>query len=85
MTQTTQSSNGPTNATTSPLDRAKQFASTLLSERGEASGALLARELHGVLRALALDMPNIDLDGLRDVAMPQRRPVVPPSPPEPRG
>ena len=52
MTQTTQSSNGPTNATTSPLDRAKQFASTLLSERGEASGALLARELHGVLRAL---------------------------------
>src|SRR6201984_1101493 len=52
MTPTTQSSNGSTNATTSPLDRAKRFASTLLSERGEASGALLARELHGVLRAL---------------------------------
>src|ERR1700751_2056387 len=52
MTPTTQSSNGSTNATTSPLDRAKQLASTLLSERGEASGTLLARELPGVLRAL---------------------------------
>jgi malonyl-CoA decarboxylase len=52
MTRTTQSSNGSTNATTLPLDRAKRLASTLLSERGEASGALLARELHGVLRAL---------------------------------
>src|SRR5258706_9540396 len=52
MTPATQSSNGSTNATTSPLDRAKRFASTLLSERGEASGALLARELHAVLRAL---------------------------------
>src|ERR1700756_4906212 len=52
MTPTTQSSNGSTNATTSPLDRAKRFASTLLSERGEASGALLACELHGVLSAL---------------------------------
>jgi malonyl-CoA decarboxylase len=52
MTPTAQSSNGSTNATTSPLDRAKRLASTLLSERGEASGTLLARELHGVLRAL---------------------------------
>src|SRR5580704_14943690 len=51
-TPTTQRSNGSTNATTSPLDRAKRFASTLLSERGEASGALLARELHRVLGAL---------------------------------
>jgi malonyl-CoA decarboxylase len=34
------------------LECAKQLAATLLSERGEASGALLARELHGVLRAL---------------------------------
>jgi malonyl-CoA decarboxylase len=51
-TPTTQRSNGSTNATTSPLDRAKGLASTLLSERGEASGALLARELHGVLGAL---------------------------------
>jgi hypothetical protein len=38
---------------------------------------------NSVLRALALDMPSIDLDGLRTVAMPQRRPVVPPSAPEP--
>ena len=52
MTRTTQSSNGSTNATTLPLDRAKRLASTLLSEGGEASGALLPRELHGVLRAL---------------------------------
>src|SRR5260370_9060849 len=52
MTPTTQSSNGSTNATTSPLDRAKQLAATLLSERGEASGALVAPELHQVLRIL---------------------------------
>jgi malonyl-CoA decarboxylase len=52
MAPTTQSSNGSTNATASPLDRAKRLTLTLLSERGEASGALLARELHGVLRAL---------------------------------
>jgi Malonyl-CoA decarboxylase C-terminal domain/Malonyl-CoA decarboxylase N-terminal domain len=52
VTPTTQSSNRSTNATMSPLDRAKLLASTLLSERGEASGALLARELHGVLQAL---------------------------------
>src|SRR6266478_4947294 len=52
MTPTTQSSNGSTNATTSPLDRAKQLAATLLSERGEASGALVARELHQGLRIL---------------------------------
>src|SRR5258706_14653508 len=35
-----------------PLDRAKQLAATLLSERSEASGALLARHLHEALRAL---------------------------------
>jgi malonyl-CoA decarboxylase len=51
MTPATQSSNGSTSATASPLDRAKRLASTLLSERGEASGAL-ARELHEVLRGL---------------------------------
>ena len=34
------------------LECAQQLAATLLSERGEASGALLARELHQVLRAL---------------------------------
>jgi 4-hydroxyphenylacetate 3-monooxygenase len=35
---------------------------------------------NGVLRALDLDMPAIDLDGLRAIALPQRRPVVPPAP-----
>ena len=33
---------------------------------------------NGVLRTLNLDMPAIDLEGLRNVAMPQRRPVTPP-------
>ena len=37
------------------LGRAKQLAATLLSERGEASGALVARQLHEVLRALEPD------------------------------
>ena len=39
-------------AATDQFSRAKQLAQSLLSERGEASGALLARELHGVLRSL---------------------------------
>ena len=33
---------------------------------------------NGVLRTLNLDMPALDLEGLRNVAMPQRRPVTPP-------
>ena len=33
---------------------------------------------NGVLRALSLDMPTIDLDDLRNAALPVRRPVVPP-------
>ena len=33
---------------------------------------------NGVLRTLDLDMPAVDLDGLRNVTMPQRRLVVPP-------
>ena len=37
------------------LERAKQLASALLSERGEASGAAVARELHAVLRDLGPD------------------------------
>jgi malonyl-CoA decarboxylase len=37
------------------LDRAKQLASALLSEGGEASGALLSRELHEVLGKLDVD------------------------------
>jgi malonyl-CoA decarboxylase len=35
-----------------PLDRAREFATALLSERGEASGAAVARELHNALREL---------------------------------
>jgi hypothetical protein len=42
MTPRTQSKNGPTNATTSPLDRAKRLASTRLSEPGETSGSISA-------------------------------------------
>ena len=41
--------------TTAPLDRVNQLAATLLSERGEASGAQVARELHQALRALDAD------------------------------
>src|ERR1700680_3218379 len=40
------------NTKLAPLDRAKQLAATLLSERSEASGALVARQLDEVLRAL---------------------------------
>jgi malonyl-CoA decarboxylase len=40
------------NTKLAPLDRAKQLAATLLSERSEASGALVARQLHEVLGAL---------------------------------
>jgi aromatic ring hydroxylase len=35
---------------------------------------------NGVLRAIDLDMPSIDLDGLRAAPLPQRRPVAPPPP-----
>jgi malonyl-CoA decarboxylase len=36
----------------SPLERVQHFAEALLSERGEASGAIVARELHDGLRSL---------------------------------
>jgi malonyl-CoA decarboxylase len=39
-------------ASAPPLDRARRLAESLLSERGEASGAAVARELHVVLRGL---------------------------------
>jgi malonyl-CoA decarboxylase len=39
-------------ATRVPLDRAQELATALLSERGEASGAAVARELHTALREL---------------------------------
>jgi malonyl-CoA decarboxylase len=49
MTPNTQTS---PNSDPVPLSRAMQLAAALLSERGEASGALVARELHQVLRVL---------------------------------
>src|SRR5712672_3846025 len=52
MTPNTQTSSGLSNSKPAPIDRVKQLAATLLSERGEASGAQVARELHHVLRAL---------------------------------
>ncbi|HBK07065.1 MAG TPA: Malonyl-CoA decarboxylase [Acetobacteraceae bacterium] len=36
-----------------PVDRAREFATALVSERGEASGAAVARELHTALRDLS--------------------------------
>ena len=36
------------------LSRAEKLAMSLLSQRGEASGAAIARELHDVLRKLAV-------------------------------
>jgi malonyl-CoA decarboxylase len=50
-----QSTQIPLNSKSAPLDRAKHLAATLLSERGEASGALVARELHQALRILDAD------------------------------
>jgi malonyl-CoA decarboxylase len=52
MTPNTQTSSGLSNSKPVPIDHAKQLATTLLSERGEASGAQVARELHHVLCTL---------------------------------
>jgi len=52
MIPNTQTSDARSQGASTPLDHAKQLASTLLSERGEASGALAARELHEAMRAL---------------------------------
>ncbi len=46
---------GQPGAVVPPLDRAKRLAEALLSERGEASGAVVARELHDCLRALGAE------------------------------
>jgi len=51
-TQTVQDQSDAQHAT---LDQAKRLAAKLLSERGEASGARVSRELHDVLRALDAD------------------------------
>src|SRR6202012_5312320 len=55
MTPNTQTSSRPSNPKLAPVDRAKRLATALLSERGEASGAQVARELHQVLRDLDTD------------------------------
>src|SRR6202035_594596 len=55
MTPNKQASSGLSNSKPAPVDRAKQLAATLLSERGEASGAQVSRELQHVLRALDAD------------------------------
>jgi malonyl-CoA decarboxylase len=55
MTPNTQISSGLSNPKPTPADRAKQLAAALLSERGEASGAQVARELHHVLHVLDAD------------------------------
>src|ERR1700689_4305339 len=55
MIPNTQTSSGLSNSKLVPVDGAKQLAATLLSERGEASGAQVARELHHVLRGLDAD------------------------------
>jgi malonyl-CoA decarboxylase len=50
MSPITQTAHIQRDSDLAPLDQAKRLASALLSERGEASGALLARELHAMLR-----------------------------------
>ena len=52
MTPVSQTSNDPSSTKLAPLDRAKQLAATLLSERSQASGALVARQLRELLGAL---------------------------------
>jgi len=42
-------------ASVKPIERAREFATALLSERGEASGAAVARELHLALRDFGPD------------------------------
>lgn len=52
MTPISQTSSDPSSTNLPPLDCAKQLAATLLSERSQASGALVARQLHDLLGAL---------------------------------
>ena len=51
----------------------KQLAATLLSERGEASGALVARQLHEVLHVLDLTIGTVSSPILRRIFSPTRR------------
>ena len=53
-------------ASVPPLERARQLASSLLSERGEASGAAIARELQSSARALSPEDRVAFLDHLAE-------------------
>jgi len=53
-------------ASAPPLDRARRLAEALLSERGEASGAAVARELHASLRSFGADDRAAFLDFLAE-------------------
>jgi malonyl-CoA decarboxylase len=55
VTPNTQALSGMSNFQPTGIERVKQLAVTLLSERGEASGAQVARELHHVLLGLDAD------------------------------
>src|ERR1700756_495639 len=52
MSQVSQTSSDLSGTKLPPLDRAKQLAATLLSERSQASGAPIARQLHDLLGGL---------------------------------
>ena len=52
MIPNAQSSSDMPNTKSALVDRAKQLAASLLSERSQASGALVARQLHDLLGAL---------------------------------
>lgn len=55
IAERTRKSAGPGNAGPDPLDYAKLLAASLISERGEASGAAIAQELLAVLGALSAE------------------------------
>ena len=52
MTTIMQAQSNQRHAQAASLDQARQLAEKLLSERGEATGARVSRELHDVLRGL---------------------------------
>src|ERR1700722_19844879 len=52
MTMTTTTQQGNQRAKATSLDHARQLAEKLMSERGEAGGAQVSRQLHDALRAL---------------------------------
>src|SRR5258708_22274503 len=55
MNANSETSSGLSNPKPAPVDRVEQPAAILVSERGEASGAQVSRELRHVLRALDPD------------------------------